>query len=275
MGKHILWTYLILLLFTSCSNDSDQPSSGTSEPELPVMDVSFGNEMVGGFENKDVKRLFPNVVWVETHGRSEIVQDEERGKVLRVKYPKGSVGPKQGGIEFITTLPGSNEYYLDFYVKFDSNFDFKEGGKLLGLASDNGIFTGGRIPTEKEGGWSARCVWSSQGKPASLYLYYVDMETEWGEGTYLNTGFEKDKWYRITQHVRLNDIGKKNASVTIWVNEQLAIEKKNFRLRSGSKGAIDTFCFSTFHGGNTAEWAPGNDSYIFFDSFRITKQRPF
>jgi len=269
----VLLLSLAVLCFISCNDDSS--SIDLPEAENPVMDVSFNDEEIGEFEKADIKRVFPNIIWVETHNRSEIIQDKERGKVLKVKYPKGSIGSKEGGIEFITRLPSGNEYYLDYYVKFDPNFDFRKGGKLPGIASDDGIFSGGRIPTEEEGGWSSRYMWSSQGEPASLYLYYVDMKTEWGEGTYFNTGFERDKWYRITQYVKLNDINKKNAIIRIWVNENLALEKKDFRLRSGNKGMIDTFCFSTFHGGTTNDWAPNNDSYTFFDSFKITKQKPF
>ena len=270
MKKNILLSYLVLLCFVCCRNPE------LPELEKPVVDVSFNQESIGTFDRNDIKRLFPNVLWAETHDRGEIVEDEERGNVLQVKYPKGSIGPKQGGIEFVVTLPSNKEYYLDYYIKFDSNFDFQKGGKLLGLASDNGLFSGGKIPTEEEGGWSSRTMFGDGRNPFTHYLYYVDMKTVWGESVYFNSPvFERDRWYRITHYVRLNDVNRKNALVRIWVNERLAFEKKGFRLRSGNKGILDTFTFVTFHGGNTIDFAPDNDSYAFFDNIRITKKKPF
>ena len=103
-----------------------------------------------------------------------------------------------------------------------------------------------------------------------VYLYYVDMTQTYGESLTLNTKFDKGKWYRVTQHIKINDPDKTNAEITVWVNGKVAAKKQKFRLRLGNKGKIDSFYFSTFHGGNTADWAPRNDCYIYVDNILIT-----
>ncbi|HBG26669.1 MAG TPA: hypothetical protein DDX75_06195 [Phycisphaerales bacterium] len=52
------------------------------------------------------------------------------------------------------------------------------------------------------------------------------------------------------------------------------LSKSDIRFRLGDMGAIDSFLFSTFHGGNTQDWAPDVNSFASFDEFLISKQKP-
>lgn len=55
----------------------------------------------------------------------------------------------------------------------------------------------------------------------------------------------------------------------VWVNgvELLNLEDLRF-VNDGIR--IDTFYVSTFHGGNTPDWGPLNDSYLWIDDIRIS-----
>ena len=213
--------------------------------------------------------------WVYLNNNSEIVEDAERGKVLEIKYPKGSVGPNTigfSGSQFIKKLTPSNEYYLDYYVKFKEGFDFSKGGKLPGLTSGGSTYTGGNHPDNGEG-WSTRYMWVKEGKML-VYFYYMDMTDKYGESVFFNTSLLPGKWYRITQRVKLNEDNLKNGTLQVWVDGNEVINRTDVRFRLWGKGMIDTFYFSTFYGGASADWAPSKDSFTQFDKIMVTTEKP-
>lgn len=268
MNRRIYFTLLSMVFsLAACAQDDQLYRPTTLAPSDTLLSVNFDKRAVGNYGDKEVSDDFRNIKWVTTSGRGAIVEDAERGKVLRVFYPKGSVGPQEGGIQFVRTLAGSKEYYLDYYLKFDANFDFNLGGKLPGLTSGGEKYTGGVNPTEGDG-WSARYMWTNT--MPDVYLYYIDMAETYGEPIYFNVKFERNRWYRLTQRIKLNDADKTNAIITAWLDGVKVAEKTNFRLRAGNKGLIDSFYFSTFHGGATPDWAPRNDSYLYIDNVMVT-----
>lgn len=233
-----------------------------------VMWVDFAQHNIGPYTKTDIASDFGDIQWSMVEDRASIVNDAERGNVMQVFFPKGSVGPEQGGVQFVKMLPPSTAYYYDCYIKFSEDFDYQLGGKLPGMTSGGSKYTGGIQPTDGSG-WSARYMWTD--KRPVVYLYYVDMPEQYGEPLYFNPVFEKGKWYRLTQYIKVNEPNKKNAEIRVWVDGELVLEKNNFRIRIGEKGLIDSFYFSTFHGGNTSDWAPDNDCHIYFDDLRIQK----
>jgi len=238
-----------------------------------VFTVDFSKDGLGAYTDEDVKSDFGNIKWVMTKGRGEIIEEGSRGNVLRVAFPKGSLGPKEGGIQFVRMLPRNNEYYLDYYIKVEEGFDFRKGGKLPGLTSGGEKFTGGIHPEHGEG-WSARYMWVKDGG-LIVYLYYVDMKGKYGDQLVLkNCKLKPGKWHRLTQHIVLNSGNKKNGKVEVWFDEKKVVDERGLRLRLNGEGMIDAFYFSTFHGGSTPDWAPENDSYIRFDDISVTKIAP-
>ncbi|MEP2023413.1 MAG: polysaccharide lyase [Reichenbachiella sp.] len=238
--------------------------------EKYTLDVDFEKSPLGNYDETAIKQDFDTVKWSITKNRGSIIVDDTNGKVLQVSYPKGAVGPEQGGIQFVRPIPPGIEYYLSYDVYFQEGFDFTKGGKLPGLTSGGAAYTGGKHPDQGEG-WSARYMWTGEQEPI-VYLYYKDMQEKYGEGVYLNAKFETGQWHTITQHIRLNTPGKKDALIEVWFDGNKVGGKKKFSLRDENLGLIDSFYFSTFHGGATPDWAPKNDSFIKIDNIRIYTQ---
>lgn len=208
--------------------------------------------------------------WAHLYGKLEVVEEKGQGKILRIYYPKGKYGSEWTGSQFLVNLEPGDAYELSYKVKFEEGFDFRLGGKLPGLTSGGEKFTGGHHPAHGEG-WSARFMWRKGGQ-AELYLYYVDKLSDWGDSHRLKgIVFETGKWYRIRQRVTLNDPDKANGRIKVWVNGTSVLDLQDLRLRIGEQGWIDSFYFSTFHGGNTIDWAPQNDSYARFDDLKIDR----
>jgi len=241
----------------------------------PEQAFGFTKSPLGVYSSEQARLDWPTF---ENRGpwgdRAQIVNDDrDRGRVLRVAFPKGAVGPVQGGMQFGAKLPAADEYWLSYLIKFENGFDFRKGGKLPGLTSGGSKFTGGKSAATGEG-WSARYMWKDQGK-LTVYLYHADMQGEYGDGIAVGDAkLETDRWYRLTQHIRLNTGDDKNGLLEVWVDGERKLARNDIRYRLGDKGPIDSFYFSTFHGGNDATWAPQQDSFARFDDFASSRTRP-
>jgi len=267
--KKIKYIFLALaMVIFSCS---EKVITTNSIIETPTFQLDFEKNEVGNYTDEQLLEDVGEVRWKLLDGRASIEEDTKHGKVLKVKFPKGTVGPKQGGIQFDKPLPKASDYYLDYYVKFGENFDFALGGKLPGLTSGGEKYTGGTHPTKGEG-WSARYMWREKGAMI-LYFYHMDMKSKWGDIVDMKMPFETGKWYRITQHLKMNTGKKFNGVMEVWVDGMKVVDNQKVRYRLAPLGEIDSFYFSTFHGGNTKDWAPKNDSYIYFDAFKVTNYK--
>ncbi len=87
-------------------------------------------------------------------------------------------------------------------------------------------------------------------------------------------GFLSGKWHRLTQHIRVNAPHQSDGVLDVWFDGKKVLSRPGIRFRVGEKGLIDSLYFSTFHGGNTREWAPAVDSFAFFDDFTVSKEPP-
>jgi hypothetical protein len=260
MKTHILITILLLGLSSTAKASSND-----------VINVTFNSDAIGKYSSQMLKKDFPSREWGDSD-RGKIVSDidEERGHVLQVTYPRDALGPREGGVQFLVNLQPTEELWLSYYVKFKKGFDFSKGGKLPGLTSGGSSYTGGNKPKNGEG-WSARYMWRKHGA-AEIYLYHVDMPGKWGDDLLLKElSFTPGKWYKLVQHIKINSNNKKNGIIEVWVDGKKMLSRNDLRLRLGDQGLIDSFYFSTFHGGNTRDWAPYVKSVAFFDDIVITK----
>ncbi|MEM9265688.1 MAG: DUF4347 domain-containing protein [Cyanobacteria bacterium P01_F01_bin.13] len=240
-----------------------------------ILNIQFESHTIGRYTENLVDRDWQNVAWANLGDRARIVNDSdpERGQVLEITYPRGAVGSRQSGSQFEVSLPEADELWLSYSVKFGEGFDFRKGGKLPGLTSSGSDYTGGRRPSNGDG-WSARYMWRENGT-AIAYPYYVDMQGKWGEAMPLEeVTFHLGQWHQITQHIKLNTNSQANGVLETWVDGKKVQSRSDLRLRLGNKGKIDSFYFSTFHGGKGSDWAPRVNSKAFFDSFVISKNAP-
>lgn len=206
-------------------------------------------------------------------------------KAIRVDYPMGGVGPSATGLQFpvdFGKIMGKKAYfsslYLRYYVYFEPGFDFVKGGKLPGLMGGNNSWTrsGGNIP-DGTNGWTMRFMWREKGA-AVVYAYLPPgtyQKGVWGTDIPLNKTFTTGKWICLEQYIKINTPGKPDGQLSVWIDNEkvLALSDVNYRTVDNTAGKIGGIYFSTFHGGNTPDWAPSQTSYARFDGFVAASQR--
>lgn len=201
-----------------------------------------------------------------------IVKEGLMNKALVVLYPKGKVGPVEGGAEWRTYIGSYEEVILSYKVKFLEGFNFVKGGKLPGLCGGRELITGGKVATGTNG-WSVRLMWNGGGK-VKAYAYFPDKQSHWGDAFTFERGgeikyFKPGKWHEVKIRVKMNAPGKKNGILQCWLDNELSINKKHFVYRTADSLKINFLHFSTFFGGGTSDWAPIKNEVVFFDDFRI------
>lgn len=175
---------------------------------------------------------------------------------LRAEYVGYDRGSERIARTLSLTEPGL-EFSLNYDVRFDPDFQFVKGGKLLGLGPEKRI-TGGR-PIKPEG-WSARVTFR-EGGGVKLYTYHQDMKGQYGDrGEIIQPfQFEKGRYYSVSLHVRVNDPPESsNGFSRLYVDGDLIERHENLRLRGtgGENTVINDFLFSSFHGGHRPANAP-------------------
>ena len=211
------------------------------------------------------------------------------GKYIRIKYPKEQNGTKNSGATWETSLNiHTEELFLAFWVKFDENFDFRHGGKLLGLRGSLPPFPG---PDP----FRIRLMWREEG---ALEFYLHDYGMLNGEGKtpyrhWWNKGGQRQfipgKWHHIEIQVRLNTHGLLDGALRGWFDGQLAFEDTNsnvgVRAKDQSERQLNCFFFNTFFGGSSSQiidgdtipeeiyWGPTHDVFANFDDISISSSR--
>jgi N-sulfoglucosamine sulfohydrolase len=178
------------------------------------------------------------------------------GTGLRAEY----TGSDRGSERIVTHLflpePGL-EFTLNYDVRFDKDFQFVRGGKLLGLGPEKHV-AGGR-PVVPDG-WSARVTFK-EGGAARLYTYHQDQPGQYGDRPAIEDPFifENEHYYSVSLHVRVNDSAEQaNGFSRLYVDGDLVDSHEGLRFRGEDSDAslINKFMFSSFHGGHKPEWAP-------------------
>jgi hypothetical protein len=171
--------------------------------------------------------------------------------------------------------------YFRYYVQFEEGFDFRLGGKLPGLmgGGDSWKRSGGNQP-DGTNGWTLRLMWQKEGK-AVVYAYLPEgtayNRTSWGTSIPLNIRFQPGEWHRIEQLVRVNTIGKADGQLTVWIDGEkvLYLDDVIYRTSDTPAGTPGGFYFSTFHGGNSQDWAPEKTSHARFGGLLLAIPRTF
>lgn len=204
------------------------------------------------------------------------------GQSLRVFYPQGEVGPAESGAQAPFALTPGREYYLSYWVRLSDDFSWgttQFAGKLgLGLAG-GGSCSGGMV-CDGYNGFSSRMIWRSGGQ-AAIYYYHMGNGGQYGDYAVLkNNGadiiYPKGQWFNIVQRLKVNTVtgGQANpdGEIEIWYNGQSAATITGLRFVRNND-LVDKAYFSSFFGGATAEFAPANDSYIWYDNIKVSTNR--
>ncbi|MGB6301622.1 MAG: polysaccharide lyase [Rivularia sp. (in: cyanobacteria)] len=199
-------------------------------------------------------------------------------KVLRVRYPAGSVSPSYarktnkpiGGGQFFADLGISptNTLRLSYYLRFSKDFDFVKGGKLPGLFGGTQV-SGGKIP-DGTNGFSTRFMWRRNGD-GELYAYLPNSKkygTSIGRG---NWQFIPGKWHHLEQELILNKPGINDGRIKVWLDGKEVLDKGGLTFRTTENLKIEGIFFCTFFGGSSSSWATPKDVEVDFADFSVSK----
>ncbi len=241
----------------------------TNAPARQLLRVDFSRTGTGGYSGADVAADFGAIDWAVTD-RATVVR-EGKNDFLRVTFPAGSVGPHEGGAQFVTDFENSiglhDELYLSYKVRFADGFDFRKGGKLPGFGAGS-AHSGGRQP-DGYNGWSTRMMWVDNGSAIS-YVYHPDKTASYGDGMAWNASFGTGNWNTVETRVKLNTPGQRDGLIQGWMNGRLVFERTGLRFRDTANLKIENLFFSTFFGGNDSSWAAARNEHIDFDDFVVS-----
>lgn len=222
------------------------------------------------------------------------------GQSLKVLFPKGAVKTGDSGVDLKLPLSGTtnnntflaNELYVSYWIKVSDNFDWEaHGGKLPSL--------GGSLPFSREKEWKGRIMWG----PYGTLRFYPELKE--GDQSFVPKNLEykrwwgtepnnenrirdqqertsylmEDGWHNIELHYVLDNGPGTHGVFEGWVDGQPAAERRlsssfGYWRGQGNQGiTINTLKISAFCGGSEDVYEPSNDEYMWFDEFRVSRQR--
>ena len=269
------------------SDDNTLMGSVISDPQpapqaTPPSQLS-SNAISVGFENHANNTTYNNaaksqdwdVAWsyqLDKYGTISNQEANSGNNSLKINYPANA----QSNVGAKWQIPGQQEYYFSYSVKFEDGFDFDgsrhSGGKLPGLGSGD-LASGGNKPNGNNG-FTSRYMWREGGK-AVVYLYHMDQPGTYGEDISLTGAdgndkyFERGQWHNMVQRVKANDGSQSNGELDVWMDGEQVLDMDGLRFMTNNQG-IDTAYFSTFHGGYGSDWWPDHNVNAYFDDFVVS-----
>lgn len=232
-------------------------------------DVYFAEQ----FESRSWSRKWSSL---DFRSRATLTEDDEahgfrplRGRALRVTLAKNAnlaldlryrLGTKTG--------QEPSEAYFRYYVRFGDDWGSDvDGGKLPGLSGTYGRAGWGGRDTDGHNGWNMRMTFAPNAPPGhpgrdlvavgseaalppqrtSVGLENAAPRWPWTNG-FLGV-LEKNRWYCIEQHVRLNSPDASDGVFEAWVDGERAIARSNIDFRYDSGLRIQEIWLDIYHGG--------------------------
>lgn len=198
------------------------------------------------------------------------------GAALQVTIPQGQ--QTGTGLSFFPrTVLGKDpsELYLSYFLRFGSDWNNSQNGKLPGFGGTYGIGGWGGTPSDGTNGWSARGKFGepcSNGKVhISSYVYHADMVGQYGEGIKwtdgCTSGLNKNQWYAIQYYVKVNTPGSSDGILRGWIDGKPVMERTGLRFDDTGKYQIEKVWMNVFHGGK--ELAP-QTMHLFIDNVVVS-----
>ena len=172
-------------------------------------------------------------------------------------------------------IPPAKEYYLDYQVYFENDWEWVQGGKLPGLVG--GDHTSGCRPIEPDG-WSSRFMWHQNGG-AHFYYYHQNRQSNCGDTRDFANGrtLKKNAWNRITLRTVVNTPGQSNGLAQLWLNGEKVVDVGNIKWRGNvaeTVALVDQVSLQTFYGGSTQDWAPSHTTHARFSILVVRTNLP-
>ncbi|MFC3996160.1 polysaccharide lyase [Nocardiopsis sediminis] len=199
---------------------------------------------------------------------------------LRVLYPEGKVGPEESGAQAPFALEAAPEYYVSMWIRFDEDFSWgtSEYAGKVGIGLAGGDWCSGGQTCDGTNGFSSRFIWRRADGEAALYYYHMDKQDTYGDHVSLEENgsvihWPKGEWVNVVQRVKVNTVtgGQANhdGEIEVFYNGRSAAEVTGLRFVTNDD-QVDTAYFDSFAGGATTEFAPRNDSYIWYDDIKVS-----
>lgn len=214
-------------------------------------------------------------LWGVTENLAALTEPDLAEPGLRVRFPAGSINPGNpdaplGGAGFIAGVPGlagAEAACLRYRVRFPEEFAFGRGGKLPGLYGGDAPTGGDAVDGAR--GWSVRLMWRSGGR-GEVYEYVVNKDRNFG----LSVGrgawrFPRGRWVEVVQEVVLNQPGRADGRVRVWIDGVPALDQDRVEFRTTDRIGVGGLIFSTFFGGSDRSWASPRDQHLDFADFAL------
>ena len=230
-------------------------------------------------------------IWTALHGQLDAVDRDParqfeplQNHALRVKIVKGKNFGLNTEYKFIERIGEEpEEIYLRYYLRLGDDWNQTvDGGKLPGIAGTYNKAGWGSRRSDGTDGWSARGLFGKTlpagnplaGRtPIGSYVYHTDQADFTGDSwiwTHDRRGLlEKNRWYSIEQHVKLNTPGQADGIIRGWVDGQLAFERTNIRFRLVDSLKIEKIWMNVWHGGLSPS---PYDQHLYIDNVVIARR---
>ena len=145
---------------------------------------------------------------------------------------------------------------------------------MPGFTGRDTVGWGGK-PGDGINGWSARALHISNPDFVQMgyYVYHVDQPPKWGSewkwGWGAQRKMESEKWYRIDEYVKINEIDKSDGILRAWVDDKLVFEKTTVKFRTVPGLKVKGYWFNVYEGG---EWTATQDMDVYFDDLVISSK---
>ncbi|MDW3646182.1 MAG: PKD domain-containing protein [Bacteroidia bacterium] len=188
----------------------------------------------------------------------------------------GGAGWQNSGAIIYSSQPRhtGSSIYVEFEIKFSSNFDWGYEGEQYRGGKFGGGFKSGSIPVGAKpapGNFSITTMWRSGGT-LDAYIYHAGQTSNWPDRQIYAT-IEKGRWYKFGVQITLNDPGQNNGKVQIWIDEQLSYNRQDFRFSDTGSSTFET-TFGNFFGGNSDAWRSRTNGDIQYKYVEVWDRKP-
>jgi hypothetical protein len=207
-----------------------------------------------------------------------------QGKALRSQLATGASTALNMLFKFKQqTGSEPEEVYFRYYLRLGDDWNQTvQGGKMPGISGTYGVAGWGGRKSDGTNGWSARGSFGlsipednplAGRHPLGTYCYHADQEGTYGDIWLWKCGYrgflEKNRWYCVEQHLKLNTPKKKDGVLRAWIDGRLAFEKTDIRFRDLDRLRIEQVWMNVYHGGT----APSPyDQHLFIDNVVIAQK---